>query len=56
MRLQELQERVAKEKTAQQNKPLPAVRQSEFSPGSSEALKDQRLQEFIKKTVPQTPP
>jgi len=53
MRLQQLQERVTKEKAAQQNRPLPPIRQADFSSGSQEALKDRRLREFIEKITPQ---
>jgi hypothetical protein len=52
VRMHEFQEKIAKEKASDREKPLPVIQQSNYSDGSKAALQDKRLQEFIQKRMP----
>jgi hypothetical protein len=56
VRLQQLQERVTKLKTAEQGKKLAAIKQNSLSPASQKALKELKLQAVIQQSLPKLTP
>jgi hypothetical protein len=55
MRLQELQKLIVEEKDAGKGKPLSAIREDEFTDASRKALGDRRVQEVVRRGLPQPP-
>lgn len=55
VRLQEFQERIAKEKEAAADKPLPAIQQGALTKASRKALADPKMQEILQRGLPRPP-